>query len=292
MFSRNGIIKPDDQAVVPLTNIAYSYGFGVYENIRVHDNVPFFLAQHIDRLQHSAKIIGLQHAFSEDKVTQYVTQLINSLTREPVNALTDQSHDPSPRKVGTTYNLKLLLIGSEGTNNANLYILPLAPKFTDRKLYRNGIATITVAIERPFPQAKTLSMLGSYLAYTKAQTMGCYDALAVNGEGHVIEGTRTNFFTIKDKTIFTASAKEILEGVTKLVVLHLARQNGYAIQETHVTKDTLPAYDGAFLTSTSSKILPIKTIDDFSYTDIAPSIKELMHIHNDFLKTCAGIFSS
>ncbi len=144
-----------------VANIEYAYGFGVYETLRVVGGKPRFLADHLARLEKSAQIIGLEHAITLGELQLWIQQLLQA---ESIDVC----------------NLKILLIGGRTAADAQLYILPLAPLFPDRKLYRDGVATITQHFERPWPQAKTLSMLGSYLAYRQARRANCYDALLIS----------------------------------------------------------------------------------------------------------------
>lgn len=271
-FSHNGAILPITKATLPLTNIEYQYGFGVYDTLRVVKGIPYFRNYHTKRLLASAGMIGLEHQFSEDSINQYVTELAQAFNSVEV------------------FNLKTLLIGGPTSEEAHLYILPLMPRFPDRKLYRHGANVITVQYERPFPQAKTLSMLRSYLAYKEATNKNCYDALAVGHDGKIREGTRTNFFLVKRKAIYTPPDDLVLDGVTRQIVLSLARDNGYEIIYEAVTPLDLMNYDGAFLTSTSSKIVPIRGIDDKEYDTISPNLKLLMNIYDEFLISCKGIY--
>lgn len=273
-FSKNGQIFPREEATIPISNIEYSYGFGVYETLKVRNGVLYFVDQHVERLFHSAEIIGLTHSFTKESIKQYLQELLHALGFD--------SSDTS------ACNIKMLLIGGK---EPLLYIIPLRPLFPDRKLYSHGAKTLTVHYERLFPHAKTLNMLGSYLAYKKAKENGCYDALLLNNEGYITEGTRTNFFTIKDKTIFSPPEKDILEGVTRLTVLYSAKQHGFTIKEKEIMFSNLNEYEGAFLTSTSSKIIPIKQIDDFVFSEIPQQLKDLMHEYNSFLNESQGILS-
>jgi branched-subunit amino acid aminotransferase/4-amino-4-deoxychorismate lyase len=126
-------------------------------------------------------------------------------------------------------------------------------------------------------------MMRSYLAYKKAKESGSYDALLINYKDYITEGTRTNFFCIKDKTIFSPPESEILIGVMRKVVLKVAKENGYQIAEKNIKLEDIKSYDGAFVTSTSSKIMPAKSIDGvlIGYPD---SLKELMRLLDEFLK--------
>ncbi len=269
-FSHNGKISPISDAVIPVSNIEYSYGFGVYETIRITNRVPYFLKDHLERLFESARIIGLEHPFSETSVTQAITELIE-------------------KNEVDTCNLKILLIGDNDKGSASLYILCLNPLFPDKKLYRDGAITITHPYERIFPHAKTLNMLGSYLAYREARRVGAYDALLIDRDGFITEGTRTNFFCIKDKTIISPPSAKILPGVTRKVLEKVASQNGYTIEERDINFANSKEYDGAFLTSTSTKILPIQKIDSITLNAPPASMRELMSFFDDFLDHSSGV---
>lgn len=266
-FSKNGQILPIDQAKISLSNIEYSYGFGVYENIKVRNSILYFADQHVERLFKSAEVIDLVHQFKKSQIKQYLEDLSNIL------------------KVDSC-NMKMLLIGGE---NPLLFIIPLSPHFLDRKLYSQGVKTITFKNERLFPNAKTLNMLLSYIAYKKAKENECYDALLIDSNNNVIEGTRTNFFTIKDNIIFSPPKEKILEGVTKMTVLHVAKKHGFNFKESDIPLSQISKFDCAFLTSTSAKIVPVKQVDDFVFPQIPEKLKELMKIYDGFLNESKGV---
>ncbi len=270
-FSKNGEILPSEQAAIPLSNIEYSYGFGVYENLKVRHGIVYFVTQHIGRLLASAQIIGLTHEFTQEKIAADISGLLEKLDlKEPDNSC----------------NVKMLLIGGR---EPQLFIQALAPHFPDRKLYSEGAKTITVHYERQFPNAKTLNMLPSYLAYKKAKEQECYDALLVSQEGLILEGTRTNFFAMKGAMLFTAPKEDVLEGVTRQTVIAAAKKAGFNLEEKKIPLSHVHEYDGAFLTSTSSKIVPIRQIDDKDF-QIPEKLKELMQAYDTFLKECHGQF--
>jgi len=260
-FSKNGKILPIEQAVIPLSNIEYTYGFGVYESIRITNGVVYFLKDHTERLMDSAAQIGLTHPFSAPFVEESAMKLKEKTAAE-------------------SYNLKILLIGGK---DPSLYILCLNPLFPDKKLYRDGVHCITYSYERMFPHAKTLNMLGSYLAYREAKRAGAYDALLLNNEGNISEGTRTNFFCIKGATLTSPPETDILLGVTRKHVAEVARKNGFALEEKSISLEDLKRYDGAFLTSTSSKILPIRTIDSFTFGQPGEALKKLIEKFDEFV---------
>ena len=263
-FSHNGQIKSVEEAAIPLSNIEYQYGFGVYETIRVTNGVPYFLKDHLERLAESARIIGLEHAFSNEFIANAIAELIRE-------------------NVVETCNLKILLIGGSTKETASLYILCLNPLFPDKKLYRDGVDCITYAYERLFPHAKTLNMLGSYLGLREAKRANAYEALLLNRDGRITEGTRTNFFAIKGKTLYSAPEADILQGVTRKAVLRVAKETGFVLEEKELRPDEVREY-GAFLTSTSSKILPIRSIDTLALPEPSQELRELSRAFDEFLE--------
>jgi len=111
--------------------------------------------------------------------------------------------------------------------------------------------------------------------------------LLINHDRLIFEGTRTNFFCIKDKVIYTPFEKNILLGVMRKATLKVALGNNYKIVEKDIKLDNIKSYDGAFVTSTSSKIIPIKSIDE-NILNIPDSLINLMKLLNNFLKNCRG----
>lgn len=263
-FSKNGEVLPIAEAAIPFANIEYQYGFGVYESVRLANGAAYFLKDHLERLMHSADIIGLEHSFSPQSIDSYISELVG-------------------KNGAGTCNIKILLVGGRAAKDASLFILCLNPLFPDKKLYSNGATLITCEYERLYPHAKTLNMLGSFLAYRKAQAAGAYDALLVNAKGYVTEGTRTNFFCMKDRTIFTPRESDILPGVARKFALIVAGDSGFAVEEKDIRPADLALYDAAFITSTSSKILPVRAVDDHSVNAQFAPLRELMGAFDRFL---------
>ncbi len=257
-FSLNGKLLPIDQAVISLDNLEFSYGFGVYEIVKVRNKILYFPEKHIERLFHSAKTIKLTVPLSFEAVF--------SALKEFTNAIAEQS-----------YNIKILCVAG------NLYIFATAPLFVADKLYRSGVSVITYQGERLFPQAKTLNMLMSYQSYAKAKEQQAYDALLVDNQSFIREGTRTNFFFTDGKTIFTPPAEYVLEGVTKLTLTEALREQGITVEEKKLALSEIKNYTGFFLTSTSSKVLPIREIDGVTF-EIPDIIKKAMKIYNHYLE--------
>jgi branched-chain amino acid aminotransferase len=266
-FSKNGVILPTTQATVSLMDIEYSYGYGVYETLKVRNNIVYFVDQHIERLNHSAVVIGIPLPFPPEKIKHFLTEYRESLQTPACN-------------------IKILVIGGK---NPTLNIFASAPLFPDRKLYARGARLITYNYERLFPTAKTLNMLPSYLAYKKAKEQQCYDALLLDHNRIILEGTRTNFCLVKNHSILRAPRDRVLGGVTFLTLEHVAKDAEFTVTEDEISINDINKYDGAFITSTSTKIMPVATIDHFSFPKIPDTIKTLMYAYDAFLDTCNGV---
>ena len=253
------------EATVPLTDIEYSYGFGVYETIQIRNGNPLFLGDHLIRLMQSASLLGIKHTLETSKIAKWIESLCENIGND-------------------RYNIKILLIGAKEAKDVTLSIIPLQPRFPDKRWYKNGVETITVEFERPIPAAKTLNMLRSYLAQRDATEHECYEALSIHNDDCIYEGTRSNFFAVKGNSIITPPTDTILEGVTRKYVLKLAEENGIDVIEERIPKSEIQKYDGAFLTSSSTKVMPIIKIDTYEFAEIPETTKRLISLYDELLR--------
>jgi branched-chain amino acid aminotransferase len=277
-LSFNGSIVPLEQAKIPVNHIGFTYGWGVYELIKVRNRKLFFPEHHLQRLAASAKIINLPLEPDEAKLRFDLEELVRNTE-------------------GDSFNVKILVVGSmvkgskkgkASERTSDVYMFSSAPKFIDRSRYKEGVKVITLPGERTFPQAKTLSMLTSYLALQQAQAQDAYDALLVNREGKVMEGTRSNFFCVKDNVVYTPPVHEVLPGVTRATLLEVLSQNGITVQEKSWKEYEILSgiFDGFFLTNTSAKVLPVSQVNDTSF-DIPQVVREIMRCYNTYLEKYA-----
>lgn len=261
--SKNGKLIAIEEAVLPIDHIEFGYGFAVYENTRLRKGTPLFLDEHCDRLIHSAKHISLSHSFKKDQIKEWILELISKNDVQ-------------------TGNIKILLIGG---SDPLLYIFMLAPKYLEKKDYKKGVKVITKKYERFAPQAKTLNMLPSYVLFKEAQKEKAFDALLIDSSGNIHEGTRSNFFAIKGTTLYTPPLDYVLDGITRKTVIQCAKDNDYDIIEQDIPLSSVFEYDGAFLTNTSGKIVPIASVDGRTFDGITDQIKKLIQLFNESLQS-------
>ena len=257
----NGKLIKSDKAKISVDNIEFTYGFGVYENLKVRNGKVYFLVEHVERLFHSASQIGLAHDFTRENIEEWILQLVKK------------------NKIDAS-NIKMLLIGGK---KPDLYITVLTPKFLDKKFYKQGVKVITKEYERYLPQVKSLNMLPSYLIFSEAKKQDAFDALLIDKNNNIVEGTRSNFFVIKDKTLYTTPVESVLDGVTRRTVIDCAKKNSYSVIEQYIALEEVFNYDGAFLTNTSGKIVPIRQVDDKSFDEVCVDLKNLIKLYSDYL---------
>jgi branched-subunit amino acid aminotransferase/4-amino-4-deoxychorismate lyase len=288
VFSLNGQILDIIEAKADLSSIEFNYGFGVYETMKIRNGKLFFVDKHSQRLLFSAKQIFLQHNFDQKLIQDWIKELSQKL----INS----------NEAGFSCNLKILLIGSKSLENVKLYIIPIAPFFVERKKYKTGCEVVAFKYSRWKPQAKSLNMLPSYVYFCEAKRLNFYDCLFFEADNEVTEGSRTNFFALNGKTIYSANFEKVLNGITRQTVLEVAFKNNYKIEETKISLEDLKnkKFESVFLTSTSTKVLPIKniylnplksqiplpdieTLEKIEFEKVTPDLKNLMSLYDNYL---------
>lgn len=241
---KNGRIAEASEAMFRLDDTDVTYGYGCYETLKVRDGVLFFAEFHQERLLRSAAILGITTTIRPPEVVDALRLLIRE------NAVGD-------------CNIKVMLIGHEGAA-ADWYAFMQPALFAPESAYVEGAPCILFAGERHFPQAKSLSMLLSTVAYREAARRGCWDALLVNGRGQITEGTRTNVFYARlgdSSVVYTPPATDVLEGVTrKTLIAALAEAGITTVERPLGVGEALSGDYGIAVTSTSSRVLPVATI--------------------------------
>jgi branched-subunit amino acid aminotransferase/4-amino-4-deoxychorismate lyase len=266
--SLNGRLIPAGEAVTGVDDIDFAYGYGVYETLKVRKKIVYFPGLHAERLLFSASVIALAHNFTVREVEDWIRRLVAA------NAAEDA-------------NIKVLLIGGRDASGARLYIMSLNPLFPDRRLYRDGAAATIYRGERIFPAAKTLGMLLSTLAFRQAQAAGAYDALLCTRGGLITEGTRTNLFFTDGRGVFTPPRDTVLEGVTKLTLSRALAEEGIPLSEKPLPEAELSRWEGYFLTSTSTGVMPLARIGEYNF-GIPPLTRRIMALYDEWLRRYAA----
>jgi branched-subunit amino acid aminotransferase/4-amino-4-deoxychorismate lyase len=261
----NGVITPMGQASIPVTSLALQHGYGVYEAIQVEQHKIFHLDDHLERLFNSAAMIELRLEPAKQDIAGWCKQL-NDFLQEP------------------DFTLRLLALAQlDAREPAVLVILPQTlPKYPS-SLFENGGSVITFKGCRSMPQCKSLNTLINYLARRKAMQAGVQEALLLN-DGELTEGARTNLFVLQNGVLLTPPLDRVLSGITRDIVLRLARENHFPVLEKPLLLAELASFDEMFITSTSMHIMPVTRVDDKQINSgkIGQNTRKLMKLFNDY----------
>jgi branched-chain amino acid aminotransferase len=232
------------------------YGDGVFEGIRAYNGRVFRLREHINRLFCSAKAILLELPLSHrDMMCAVVETCRKNKLRDCYIRLV------VTRGVGT------LGLNPNRCKNPSVIIIADKIQLYPPELYERGMEIVTVATTRNLhsalnPAIKSLNYLNNVLAKIEANIAGVEEAIMLNAEGYVSECTGDNIFIVKDGQMFTPPLSAgALYGITRGVVIEMAREAGITLSEPNLTRYDLFNADECFLTGTGAEIIPITKID-------------------------------
>jgi branched-chain amino acid aminotransferase len=244
------------KATVSVFDHGLLYGDGVFEGIRAYHGRVFKLAEHIERLFCSAKAILLTIPLTPEGVARVVVETCRK------NKLRD----------GYIRLLVTRGTGSLGLNplkctKPSVIIIADKIQLYPAELYQRGLDLVTVPTVRNLhsalnPAIKSLNYLNNILAKIEALHSGCEEAIMLNAEGYVAECSGDNIFMVKGGDLLTPPLSAgALHGITRRVVMDLARQNGLAVREPNLTRYDLFNADECFLTGTGAEIIAAVKID-------------------------------
>ncbi|MFH1292479.1 MAG: aminotransferase class IV [bacterium] len=257
---KNGELISKEQACISVFNKALFFDFCVYSNIKVVQGRMFLPDLEVEKLFESAQAIGLKHRLNKDEVVQWADKLIKA------NDLQDAL-------------IRILLIGPEQGSEAQLFLFAVGLTFYPDKFYGQGVKLVSFQGERYLPQVKSKNLLMSYIAYQHAVKNEALDALLIDGQGNIREGTRSSFFAIKDQVLIVPPKEKTLEGITKKIILEIATEI-MEIKEEEIPFKDIQNYDECFITATTMKIMPVVQIDDIVIGDgVGEKTKELIGLY-------------
>jgi branched-chain amino acid aminotransferase len=252
----NNKIVPLSDAKVSVFDHGFLYGDGIYETMRVYDGVVFMLDEHIERLYRSASLIGLAipKKISDIKISIYETLKANSLTNAYVRLTISRGYGP----IGLDPDL---------CKEPTFVVITNEFKSYPKSYYEEGIKLTIASVRRNLrealnPQIKSLNFLNNILAKIEAKQADAYEAIMLNAEGHLTEGTISNIFFVKNGILCTPSVEcGILDGITRAMVIDLALKNGLEVKEGRFTPEELYTASEVFITNTTMEVMPARRVD-------------------------------
>jgi len=252
----NGKLYPKEEAKVSVFDHGLLYGDGVFEGIRCYNGNIFKLEEHIDRLYDSAEAISLQIQLGRDQLKDAILSTLKA------NNLKD-----SYIRLVVTRGVGKLGLDPFNCETPQLVIITDTIQLYPKELYEKGLDAIIVQTIRNHskalnPTIKSMNYLNNILAKIECLRAGAAEGIMLNTDGYVAECTGDNIFIVKDNEIFTPPVSAgILIGITRNVVIELAKEANITVKEEQLTEDDLYNADECFLTGTAAEIIPVANID-------------------------------
>lgn len=266
MADRDGLIWLDGE-MVPwreakthvLTHTLH-YGLGCFEGVRAYStaNGPaiFRLKEHTDRLFRSAHILNMKMPFTKEQLNDAQCAAVRE------------------NNLDEAYLRPMVFLGSEGmglrADNLQVHVMVAAwswPSYMSPEAKELGIKVRTSSYTRhhvniTMCKAKANgNYINSMLALNEAIASGCEEALLLDNEGYVVEGSGENIFILRDGVLHTPELTSCLEGITRATILDFARELNIPVKERRITRDEVYIADEAFFTGTAAEVLPIRELD-------------------------------
>ena len=256
-----GDFVPHDQARVPITSHVVNYGTGCFEGIRAYWNADdeqlyvTLLDEHIDRLLRSARILNLDFAGTHDELVEMVLELLRR------NGFRENCY-VRPMIYKSEETIKVTLGGLR--TDLAAYCMPMGDYLDIDRGLRLTVSSWQRIDDNAIPaRAKVIgSYVNAALASDDARRKGFDEALMLTGDGHLAEASSCNVFLVAGNQVLTTeSTDDILVGITRGVVLELAREMGMNVHESRVDRSQLLAADEVFLVGTGVQVAPVTEVD-------------------------------
>jgi len=253
-FILNGHIHPSDQ----FDNSLVYEGDSIYEVIRMIKGNPVFFHDHMERLESSVRIQ------QKEPLAEY-----KALRRDIINLVKTEKRKDINLKIVFNYN-------KETTNYIVYFIEPIYPS---EEQYKKGVKGILFYAERKDPESKVINHKLRSSIYHKLILEGGYEALLVNEDNMITEGSRSNIFFLKGNSLITAPDDKILNGITRKYILEICQSNKIKVKFMCVPADSLQEFDAVFMTGTSPMVLQFYCINDVYFNVRVPLIQNLRKLY-------------
>ena len=263
----NGEVMPLEEAKVSVADHAHLYGDGLFEGIRFYDRKVFKLDEHLRRLYDGCRYLGYEmDGTPVDKLKQTILDVCAQADLDSgyirLNVTRGTGLGLDPRHIDRTPNIMVMV------STISLY----PPEAYERGLDVVSTSYRVIPADSLDPQIKCIGRYAAnILAKEEASRAGAGEGLMLNQQGYVAECTGQNLFVVRDGVVRTPHPSSgILKGVTRAIVIGLARKEGISVVEDTMTKMDIVEADEAFLTGTAAEVIPMVTLDGQPIADGSP----------------------
>ena len=241
----------------------FNDGVVLYEVLRIYNETVLFLEDHLQRLQESVRLSGYPYTVSVPVIHNILTDLIrrNGLYNGNVKIVLHFKADCPP----VLYT----------------YFIPHA--YPTPSMYKDGVEADLLTAVRLTPNVKRLlpEVLQRVSEFIRAENL--YEALLVDADETITEGSKANVFFIQGESVYTPPADRVLKGITRGKIIQLCNQLNFRLIEQSISINSLHSFDAAFLTGTSPKVLPLRRIANFEYKVFNRVMNALIAAYDDLI---------
>lgn len=243
----NNRFLPLDDASLPVNDLGYQRGYGIFDFLRVAGETPLYMEDHLSRFFYSANEMHLPVKQTKEELKNIILQLINA-NRLPYSGI------------------RIMLSGGSSPDGyqikePNLVIVQVPLAAPPDQLLLPGYKVVSYPHQRQMPHVKTTDYLMAIWLQPWVKKQGADDVLYHNN-GNITEFPRSNFFLVTDDQIIVTPGKNMLKGVTRKQILQVAANNGLTVQEKDISLNDVRQAKEAFISSSTKRVIPIRQLDD------------------------------
>ena len=284
LISVNGELKPRSEAVVSVFDSGFMLGDGVWEGLRVHKGRLAFLDRHLDRLFEGAKAIAMDVGLTREELAKRLYDTLDAY------GMSEGVHVRLMITRGvrsTPYQDPRVVVGGP-----TIVIIP-EYKQPPEGVHERGLKLFTVHVRRgdpavQDPKLNSHSKLNCILASIQATQAGADEGLMLDPHGFVATCNSTHFFIVRKGEVWTSSGRYNLGGITRGLVLEIARESGITAFEKDFSLTDVYGAEEAFVTGTFAGIVPVREVDGRSLTCRGPMVERLQQLYAERVERDAG----
>jgi branched-chain amino acid aminotransferase len=268
-YGKKFVLNGELQSAEIFDNSLVYEGDSIYEVIRMIKGNPVFFSDHMERLFTSVKLQRMEPLADIHDLRKDILNLTRSDKKKEAN-------------------LKIVFNYNKGVSNYLVYYIE--PIYPTEEQYRKGVKGILFYARRHDPESKVINHKLRSSIYHKLIHEGAYEALLVNEENQITEGSRSNIFFIKNDTLITAPENLILKGITRKHIIDICRVKNFKVIFACVGAEEISSYDAVFMTGTSPMVLPFYCIDDKLFNVNLPMINKLRELYMKRVDESISVF--
>lgn len=230
----------------------------IYEVLRVINGKPLLLKEHLKRLEKSFELMKKKFSYEYEKIGEYLERVICA-------------NDKKDGNIKITFNIK----------EDVMKVFYVKHNYPTDEMYEDGVKTILYHGERVNPNAKVVNREFRKKVNLDIKTKGVFEAILVDKNGHITEGSKSNIFLIKENKLITSNVESVLPGVTRGVIIEIAKKENIKFEERNIKYTEINEMNAMFISGTSPGILPISKVDDINIDVNNEIMRKLMKLYND-----------